>query len=140
MAGKCQMWDRLRWEDRNLEHLHARRRDGPVDEPAFVRDSHHARRVGLGDVIDADQPGELDRHAYLLAALPDRRHRWILVVVDETAGQAPETVAGLDRPATQDDSALGFHDHRGRNLRVMPQGESVAWAGLHLATFDDSRH
>jgi hypothetical protein len=91
-------------------------------------------------VIDADQPGELDRDAYLLAALSDRRRRWILVIVDEAAGQAPEAVAWLDRPATQDDSALGFHDHRGRNLRVVPQDEAVAWAGLHLATFDDSRH
>jgi hypothetical protein len=91
-------------------------------------------------VIDADQRGELDRHVDLLTAFAHRRDRWILVVVDESAGQAPEAVAGLDRPATQDDSALGFHDHGGRNLRVVPQDEAVAWAGLHVTTFDDARH
>jgi hypothetical protein len=90
-------------------------------------------------VIHADQPGELDRHADLLKALPHSRDRGILVIVDKPTGQAPEAIAGLDRPAPQDDSALGYDDHRGRHLWVVPQDEAVIRAGLDLTTFDHTR-
>jgi len=91
-------------------------------------------------VINADQPGELDRHVDLLAALAHGRERGILIIVYEPTGQAPEAIAGFDRPAAQDDSALGFHDHGGRHFRVVPQDEAVVRARLHLAAFDHARH
>jgi hypothetical protein len=87
-------------------------------------------------VVNPDQPGELDRRCDLLTTLAYGRDRWILVIVHETTGQAPQAVAGFDRPPPQNNSALRFHDHGGRHLRVVPQDEAVVGAGLNLATFD----
>jgi hypothetical protein len=134
------MRHRVRLEDADLQHLQARGRRGSSDQPALVSDHDHARRVGLRDVKHPDQPGELDLRADLFKALADGCDRGVLVIVDESAGQAPEPVAGLDRAATQDDSPLRFHDHGGRHLRVVPQDEAVMRASLDLTTFDDSRH
>jgi hypothetical protein len=91
-------------------------------------------------VVRADQSGQLDWCADLLEALASRGNRRVFVVVDEATGQAPETLARLDRAAPQHDPAIGLDDHARRYLRVMPQNKAVIRARLNLAAFDDSRH
>jgi len=140
MARESQRRHRLRLEDADLQHLHARSRCGSSDQPALVSDHDHARRVRLRDVKHPDQPGELDLRADLFKALANSCDSGVLVIVHKSPGQAPEPVARLDRPATQDDSVLRFHDHGGRHLRVVPQDEGVMRANLDLTPFDDSRH
>jgi len=89
VARKGQRRKGVELEHADLEHLGPCRRTGAGAQPAAVGDADHARCVGLGDVIDADQTGQLDRRADLLETLAHRRSRWILIVVDESPGQAP---------------------------------------------------
>jgi hypothetical protein len=60
MTWEGQRRKRMKWEDSNFEHLRAGQRPCPVNQPAAVRDDDHAGRVGFGDVVDADQTGQLD--------------------------------------------------------------------------------
>jgi hypothetical protein len=60
MTWEGQRRKRVKWEDGNFEHLRSGQRLCPVHQPAAVRDDDHAGRVGLRDVIDADQAGQLD--------------------------------------------------------------------------------
>jgi hypothetical protein len=79
--GKC-----VDWKHSELEHLRARPWSRTVGETSPVSDPDHARRIGLGDVIHADQRRHLDGRADLLHAFPHRRIGRVLVVVDEPAG------------------------------------------------------
>jgi hypothetical protein len=80
---------RVKWKDPHLEHLRTRADRGTFAHAAAICDPDHARRGPLGDVIDADQSGEIDAGVDLLHALARRGARGILVVVDEPAGQTP---------------------------------------------------
>jgi hypothetical protein len=140
VAWKGEWWKRVERKDADFEHFRTSQRLGATDRPAAVRDDHHARRRGLGDVVHADQPGYLDGHADLFQALSCRRGRRVLIVVYESTGQAPEAIARLDRPASQNDSAIGFNDHGRRYLWVVPEDKGVVWTRFDLAAFDDSRH
>jgi len=140
VAGEGERRKRIELEDADLQHLCAGRQALPIGKPPAIGDPDNARCVRLGDVVHAEQPGELDLRADLLEALPDGGIRRILVVVDETTGQAPEAVARLDRPSPQDDAATDLDDHGGCHLRVTPQDEAVVWAGFELAAVDHARH
>jgi len=91
-------------------------------------------------VINAQQSGQLDLRADFFEAFPRRGVRRVFVVIDETAGQAPQAVARLDRTSSQYDTAVDLHDHGGCDLGVTPQDEAVIGTGFQLATVDDTRH
>jgi len=91
-------------------------------------------------VIDADEACHLDTGANLFEAFTSRRVPGILVVVDKAARQAPQAAARLDRPASQENSAVDLDHHRRCDLRVVPQHEVVVGARLDLAAFDHARH
>jgi len=91
-------------------------------------------------VVHAQEVEELDIGTDLLPALSHGRRGWVLVVVDEATGKAPQAAARLDRPPAEDDAAVGLDDHRGRHLRVAPEDEVVVRACLGLAAFDDPGH
>jgi hypothetical protein len=91
-------------------------------------------------VIHADEAGDVDRCVDLLHALARRSAGGGLVVIDESARQAPETAARLDGAPSEQDTAFDLDDDRGRYLRVVPQDELVARAGFDLTAFDDPRH
>jgi hypothetical protein len=69
-----------------LEHLLAGFGCLAIREAAVVGDADHAGRASFGDVIHADEAGELNAGAYLLATLPPGRIVRALVVVDEASG------------------------------------------------------
>jgi len=127
----------VRPEDRNLEHLGAGADRLAVPQPPSIGDADDRRRHSLCDVIRAEQLEELHGRADLLATFPHRRRRRVFVVVHESARQAPQAVARLDRAPAKDDSAFGFDHHRRRHLGVAPEHEVVVGTGLDLATFDD---
>jgi hypothetical protein len=125
-------------EHADLEHLRSGADRLPARQRAAVRDADNGRNGGLGDVVHAQQLGQLDAGPDLLAALPDRSAGGILIVIDEAAGQAPVAVTGLDRSPAEDDPAIGFDHHGGRHLGVAPEDEVVVRACLELAAFDDA--
>jgi hypothetical protein len=86
MARERQRRQRFNWENSDLEHFGARAELRAIREPCTVCDPDHARRVALGNVIDANQRRQLDRCADLLHALAYRGVRWVLVMVDESPG------------------------------------------------------
>jgi hypothetical protein len=88
-------------------------------------------------VVHAEKAGELDAGVDLLAAFAYRCARRVFVVVDESTGEAPQAVAGLDAPPAQHDSAVALDDDRGRHLRITPQDEIVVGACLDLVALDD---
>jgi len=88
-------------------------------------------------VKDTEEARQLDLGADLLAALTHRRGRRVLVMVDETAGQAPQPVARLDRSTSDDDSLFTLDDRGSDHFRVAPQHEVVVGTGLELAAIDD---
>jgi hypothetical protein len=140
VAGKGERRKRIELEHADLQHLSAGRNSRTSGEAPAVGDADHARRPGLGDVINAKQPGQLDLGADLFEALPNRGIGRILVVVDETAWQAPQAIARLDRPASQNYTAVDLHDNSCRDLGVTPQNEAVVRACFHLTTVYDTRH
>jgi hypothetical protein len=140
VAGKGERRKRIDLEHADLQHLRAGRNARTSGEAPAIGDADHARRPGLGDVIYAEQSGQLDLGADLFEAFPNRGVGRILVVVDETAWQAPQAIARLDRPASQDDTTIDLHDHSCRDLGVTPQNEAVVWACFQLTTIDDTRH
>jgi len=91
-------------------------------------------------VINPQQPGQLDLGVDFFEAFPRRGVRRVFVVIDETAGQAPQAVARLDRTSSKHDTTVDLHDHGGCDLGVTPQDEAVVGTGFDLATVDDSRH
>ena len=91
-------------------------------------------------MVHAQELDELDLGANLLPALSHRGHGWVLVVVHEAPGKAPQAAARLDRPPAEDNATVGLDDHRGRDLRVAPQDEVVVRACLQLPAFDDPGH
>jgi hypothetical protein len=86
MARKRQGRKCVEWKHSDLEHLGAGPWSRTVGETSPVGDPDHARRVGLGDVIDANERCQLDGGADLLHAFANRRIGRVLVVVDEPAG------------------------------------------------------
>ena len=83
MARKRQRRQRVQWENPDLQHLRTRLELNAVDKPCSISDPDHAVRVPFGDVIHADQRGQLDGRADLLHALTHRRVSGMLVIVDE---------------------------------------------------------
>src|SRR5215472_3159209 len=138
MAGEHQVGQPVGPEGGDLQHLAAGRRDLAVLEAAPVADPHHARSAAPADVIDAEQLGDLDLGADLLAALPDGCQRRVLVVVDIAARQAPEPIPRLDPPPADDDLAGGILDHHQRDhLGVVPEHEAAGLASLQVAALHD---
>jgi len=86
LARKCQRRQRLHRKDPDLQHLGASTELSAVDEPRPIGDPDDAVRVPLGDVIHADQRGQLDGGADLLNALAHRRVGGMLVIVDKATG------------------------------------------------------
>jgi hypothetical protein len=84
MARECQRRQRVRWEDGDLEHLRPRAEVRTFGEPGAVCDSDHARRVALGDVIDAEQRRQLDRGANFFHAFAHGGVGGMLIMVDES--------------------------------------------------------
>jgi hypothetical protein len=84
MARECQRRQRVGWEDGDLEHLRPGAEVRIVGEPGAVCDSDHARRVALGDVIDAEQRRQLDRGANFFHALPHCCVGGMFIMVDES--------------------------------------------------------
>jgi hypothetical protein len=140
VAWKSKLWERVWREDAHLEHLRAGLWADAVKQPAAVRNADHARRAGLGDVVHADQPSQLDRCLDLLQALARRGGRRVLVVIHESTRQTPQAVARLDRAAAQHNAAFGLDHHRRRHLGVVPKDETVARARFDFTTFDDACH
>jgi hypothetical protein len=115
VAGEGKRWHRIERVEREFSDLeHFRAGDGmrPVDQPCPVSDNDHAGRIGFGDVVDANQSGHLDTRADLLHALARSGLSGGFVVIDESAGQAPQAVARLNRTTAQDNPAGAFDDHR----------------------------
>src|SRR5207247_2876915 len=94
------------------------------------------RGLLLPDVVDAQQIGDLDGHADLLDALAKRGIGGVLVVVDETAGQAPEPIARIDPAPPEPDPFARLDNDDGHDLRVTPEHEVVGGAGLHNSALD----
>jgi hypothetical protein len=86
MARKCQRRQRVQGEDPDLEHLGAGPELSAVGELRAIGDPYHAGRVLFGDVVNADQRGQLDGRADLLHALAHSRLGGMLVIVDEPSG------------------------------------------------------
>ncbi|OLB90881.1 MAG: hypothetical protein AUI15_23755 [Actinobacteria bacterium 13_2_20CM_2_66_6] len=107
-----------------------------VDQMGVIAETDEARGVLFGDVKDTDQSGHHNRGANLFQAFAHRRLDRALIVVDKTTRQAPHPISRFDRPAAQDDAAIGFDDDRGRHLRVPPEHEVVVRTSLQRATFD----
>jgi hypothetical protein len=136
-------WERqhgqgVKVEHADLEHLLSRARPAALGEPCLVGDPDHAGSGILGDVIHADKADQLDLRTNLFHAFASCGVPWVLVVIDESPGQAPEAEARLNCAATQQHAAIDLDHDCGRDLRVMPQNEVVIWTGLDLAPFDDS--
>src|SRR5216117_3878454 len=83
--------------------------------------------------------GELDLRADFLEAFTNSRRRRVLVVVDESTRQTPQTATRLDRTTPEHDATSGFHHHGRGHLRIVPQDKRVVRADLVLATFDELR-
>ncbi len=77
---------------------------GPVD------DDHRRARVR----VDVEQPGEVHLQARLLERLAHRGVGHGLAEVHEAAGVRPQTVAGIDRAAGQQDPPVLLGDGGGR--------------------------
>ncbi len=86
MARKRQWRQRVHRKYLDLEHLRTRFELRTVDKPRAISDPDHAGRITLGDVIHADERGDLNRGADLLEAFAHRRIGGMLVVVDEPPG------------------------------------------------------
>jgi hypothetical protein len=125
---------------RQLRHLAAGLRLLAVNRPGQIRDTDHARRGLLGDVVHAEQLGDLDPGADLFAALADRRVARVLVVVDEPARQAPQAASRLDGTPAEQNTTTNLDDDRGHHLGVVPQHEVVVGTGLEGAALDDAGH
>jgi hypothetical protein len=108
-----------------------------LEHAPAITDADDARRRGLGNVVDAEQTGQLDLGVDLLAALADRGARRVLVIVHEPAWQAPLSIRRLDSAPPEHDAAIHLDDHRGRDLWVAPQDVSVMGAHLVFAPLDE---
>jgi len=106
VAGERQLREVVKREDMQLEHLLARRQAPAVDDPPAIADSDHARGLSLGDVIDPDEARDLNLGTDLLEAFASGRVERALVVVDESAGQAPVTKRRLDRAPAEHDATV----------------------------------
>jgi hypothetical protein len=137
MAWKREWRQRVQRENPDLQHLRAGPELSAVREPCLISDPDHAVRVPFGDVIHADQRGQLDGRADLLHALAHRRVGRMLVIVDEATRQAPQPVTGLDRATAEDHTSVHLDDDGRRHLGVTPEDEVVVGACLVLAAFDD---
>jgi hypothetical protein len=137
MTRKRNRRQRVEPEDANLEHLVAGGELLTGREVASVRDHDDARRRALRGVVDVQHRLDLDRCPDLFATLANDGFGGALVVVDEAAGQTPQTVPGLDRAPAEDDAAVGLDHDRGSDLGVAPEDEVVVRARFELAAFED---
>ena len=140
MARKRKRGQRVESEHPDLEHLGAGSRPAAGGKPGRVCDSDHARSRALGDVINADESCLLDVRRDFFKAFASRRIPRILVVVDESARQAPQAAARLDSTAPQQYSAIDLDHDRRRDFGIVPQHKVVVGTGLDFAAFDHSRH
>jgi hypothetical protein len=140
MARKRQRGQRVDGEDPDLEHLGAGSRPAAGGKSSRIGDSDHARSRALRDVVHADEACHFDMSANFFEAFASRRIPRTLVVVDESAGQAPQAAARFDRTTPQQNSAIDLDHHRRRDFGVVPQHEVVVGTGLDFAAFDHSRH
>jgi len=86
MAWERKRRQRIDPKDSHLQHLRSCLQLRAINEACAIRDADHARRVRLGDVVDADQRGQLDGGADLLQTFAPRCIGRVLVVVDESTG------------------------------------------------------
>jgi len=140
MAGECKRRQRVESEDLDLEHLQAWSGPVAVRKPRLIGDSDHAGSRSLGDVVDPDEARHLHPRADLFQAFASRRIPRILIVIDESAGQAPLAETRLDRAASEENSAVDLDHHGGRHLGVVPKHEIVVGTALDLPAFDHARH
>ncbi len=91
-------------------------------------------------MIHADEACLLDVNGNFFEAFTGGRIPGILVVVDESAGQAPQASARFDSSAAQQNSAFDLDHHRRGDFGVVPQDEVVIGTGLDFAAFDSARH
>jgi uncharacterized ferritin-like protein (DUF455 family) len=89
MARERKWGQRVKGEHPHFEHLGAWSRPAISGKPRLVGDSDHARSRAFRDVIDADEAGHLDVGGDFFEAFTSRRIPGSLVIVDESARQAP---------------------------------------------------
>jgi hypothetical protein len=140
MAREREVRYRVERKHFELRHLGTGLELLAVDEAAAVPEPDHARGVRLGDVVDADQTGDVHGGADLLTAFAHSRVERALVVIDEPARQAPQPAAGLDPAPPEQDSSRSLHDDSGHHLRVVPEDEVVVGARLVHPALDLARH
>jgi hypothetical protein len=140
MAGECKRRQRVESEDLDLEHLQAWSGPVAVRKPRLIGDPDHAGSRSLGDVVDPDEARHLHPRTDLFQAFASRRIPRILIVIDESTGQAPLAETRLDRAASQENSAVDLDHHCGRHLGVVPKHEIVVGTALDLPAFDHARH
>jgi hypothetical protein len=127
-------------EDAHLEHLLAGAQPLSLDEAAAVSDHDDARRRRPPSVVDVEKRVDLDTRADLLATFTRDRVGGALIVIHESARQAPQTIPGLDAAPSQHDAARRGDDHRSGNLRVAPEDEVVMGTGFELAALQHLDH
>src|SRR5262245_5086730 len=140
MAGEHELGNAVARECAHFKHLCAGPGHLAGPQPRSIADADHTRRLTLANVVHAQQPRDLHFGRYLLAALADGRVRGMLVVVDVASGQAPETVAGLDRPAADHDLPLVvLDDDQGHHFRVAPEHVPALGATFDCSILDSPR-
>jgi hypothetical protein len=86
--------------------------------------------VAVGAAVDADQRPKLDGDVDLLPGLAMGRLLDGLAEVDEAAGERPKVLAGVERPAQQDDLVRrGDGDRGGDRLGVVVGAVAAVRAG-----------
>jgi hypothetical protein len=136
VAGKCDWRERVHCKDADFEHLRPGADARAIDQPSAVGDPDDAVRGRFGDVVHAQQTGELNAGVDLLRAFADRGVGGMLVVVDKASRQAPQTITRLDGAAAEHDPALDLNHDRRHHFRVAPKNVAVNRADFEVATFD----
>jgi hypothetical protein len=130
MTRKRERRQRVEPEDTNLEHLVAGCDHLTGRKVASVGDHDDARGRGLRAVIHVQDRLDLDGCTDFFATLADDSFGRALIVVDEAAGQTPQTVAGIYGAPAEDHSEAGLDHDGGRDLGVTPEHEVIVWARL----------
>jgi hypothetical protein len=136
VAGKCDWRERVHCKDADFEHLRPGADARAIDQPPTISDPDDAARGCFGDVVHAQQTGELNCGVDFLGTFADCGAGRMLVIVDEASGQAPQTVTRLDGPPAEHDPALDLNHDRRRDFRVAPKNVAVNRANFEVATFD----
>jgi hypothetical protein len=140
VAREGQLRQGVRGEGAHFEHLRTCADRRSTGDAAHISDADDARRGGFGDVVQAEQRCELDLGVDLLHAFAHRGGGGRFVVVDESAREAPKSVARLDAAPAKHDSSVDLDHDGGRHLGVAPENVTVVGTRFELAAFDDLHH